>query len=258
MFLFDDCRHCNVLYDISVNLQTVYMNYSIICKSFLMFFLLYLISDFSFGQKTEINVNAYGGMFFFRGNGATSTATVGFNDVLGYYNPNPFGKRTGFSYAFEVQLQRVTNQNHLFGAGIGLEKLVSREGIDSVWSDVGKIFADGKVTLSNYFLTANPYIGQRFATKKMLFDVMAGFDFAFSLKVYEEAKIDEGTYNLHRAKYDVDYRSRIQIGVYQNRIGWLAGYSLGLKNLYHYDNPYYTNKKSYANFLRLGISYKLK
>ena len=88
------------------------MRYHILFRVFVLFLLLYLISDFSYGQKAEIKVNAYSGLFFFRGDGSTATSLVGVADDIGYYNTNLYGKKSGFSYSIELQLQQLIKQNH--------------------------------------------------------------------------------------------------------------------------------------------------
>ena len=50
-----------------------------------------------------------------------------------------------------------------------------------------------------------------------------------------------------------DFRSRIQLKTQLNKVGLLAGYSIGLTNFQTQDNP-----KAYSSFLRLGVSYQLK
>ena len=229
-----------------------------------LFILLSLCSagSYCFAQKTELRLNAYSGVFFFRGNGSTTYSTVHVSDDIGYFNPMPYGRKSSFSYAFEFQVQRVTKQKHLFGMGISFERLKSRAVVDSTsYTFVGYQQGSGHVTLANTFMTLNPYIGQRFIANKFTFDIMAGIDFAISTKVHEEAKVtsdNDATYNKSKSNYPVDFRPRLQINASYNRIGILAGYSIGLRNLYSYPNPFFSDKKAYSNFLRLGMSYRLK
>lgn len=216
-----------------------------------------------YSQKTELRANAYSGLFSFRSSGAASAANisiVGPADGPGLFTAYPYGKKSGFSYAFELQAQRVTAQRHLFGAGVGFEKLQSKVGFDSVSTQVGIKSTKGNIRLTNEFVTFNPYIGHRFALKKILFDVTAGADIAFSTKVYSKAKINfekESTFSNTYKKHPVDVRPRVQLNMYYKRMGLLAGYSIGTEDVYKNTGYDYLNKKAFANFLRLGISYRL-
>src|SRR5689334_13480530 len=88
------------------------------------------IASPSIAQKTELRVNAYSGLFYFRGDAATDMSTIYITD-MGYYSATTYGRKSDFSYAFELQLQRVTVGNHFYGAGLGFEHLQSRAEVDS-------------------------------------------------------------------------------------------------------------------------------
>lgn len=245
-------------------LENVIMRYSVHFKTFIRFSFLCLITNYCYGQKTELRLNAYSGLFAFRGSGSTSVTTIsnsGPADEPGYYNAYPYGRKSDFSYAFEIQVQRVTSRQHLFGAGISFENLKSSLNIDSIWTQIGRVDVDGTAVLSNHFITVNPYIGQRFVIKGVTFDVQAGIDVAASIKVYEEAKIEvdkKYTYSKTHKNYPVDIRTRIQINAYYKQVGLLAGYAVGIENLYKNAGYDYLNRKAYSNFLRFGLSYRLR
>ena len=78
-----------------------------ISKVFLLVFLLLASSQFSYGQKTEINLNAYSGLFSFRGDGSSSTSWINFNPYTSpdKFTLNPYGKKSKFSYSLELQVQ---------------------------------------------------------------------------------------------------------------------------------------------------------
>ena len=231
-------------------------------RSILLLILSLAFASFSYSQKTELRANAYSGLFFFRGTGSMPTSTIYVSDDHGYYNPMPYGRKSAFSYALELQAQRVSKQNHLYGVGLGFERLTSRARVDSsYYTFFGKKPDTGNVTLANDFVTLYPYIGQRFNANKISIDLQLGVDLAFSTRVYDKAKLTrekEITYSEKMNNYPLDIRPRLQLNAYHNRMGVSIGYSVGLKNVYKYDNPYFVNNKAYTNFLRVGISYKLK
>lgn len=222
-----------------------------------------LLSAFSYGQKTEINFNIYSGLFSFRGDGSSSTSWINFNPYTSpsKYTSNPYGRKNEFSYAFELQGQRVTKAKNIYGVGISFEKLTSEVHIDTVTQN-GFIYfqysADGKTFLKNTFVTLNPYVGHRYFYRKIMFDFLAGLDLAFCLNSKETGSAtarNESYVSVEndRTKPSVDFRPRIQIKTQINKFGFLAGYSLGLTNYQTEENP-----KAYSSFLRIGLSYQLK
>lgn len=230
-------------------------------RSILLLLLSFAIAHLAHTQKTELRANAYSGLFFFRGSGSTSHSTVFVGDDLGYFNPMPFGRKSDFSYSLELQIQKVTRQNHLYGIGISFERLTSRSRIDSTnFPFQGTRPADGKVNLTSDFITLNPFIGQRILSRKVILDLQLGVDFSFSTRVYDQAKItsgNKGNYGVIKDEHPIDIRPRLQLGMYRNKLGLLLGYSMGTTNLYRYGNPSY-DRRVYANYLRVGISYQLK
>lgn len=147
-----------------------------------------------------------------RGNGSTSTTTVNVSDNIGYYNPTSYGRKSGFSYCFELQAQRVTKLKYLFGFGVSYGNLKSKAIVDSFYDDIGKRPAAGKVLMANTFITVNPYIGQRFVVGNITFDALIGIDWSFSTKVCEEAKVISfnQVYRLQKADFPIDIRPMIQ------------------------------------------------
>lgn len=229
-------------------------------KLFFVIIILLLSTQVSYGQKTEINFDAYTGLFSFYGKGATS------NSYLYSYPPNsftlnPYGKKSGFSYSLEFQGQRITKRKYIYGLGISFEELASKVNLTGVGMQ-GFLYyvlqAKGKTKLENTFLTFNPFVGHRYSFHKVTFDILTGLDLAFCLKSKANGNATTiikqyFTAENSLAKPSIDFRPRIQIKVGINKFGILAGYSLGLT---YYQPEYYP--KVYSSFLRLGLSYRLK
>jgi len=234
-----------------------------IYKLFFIFLILFVSRQFSYGQKTEINCNAYSGLFSFRGDGSSSTSWINFNPYTSpkKYTSNPYGKKSEFSYSLELQGQRVTKTRNIYGIGISFESLISKVNIDTVTQNgflYSQFSAKGKTTLKNNFVTINPFVGHRYLYGKIWFDLLAGFDLGFCLKSKEVGYAttnnkDYLTVDNDKTKPSIDFRPRIQIKTQINKFGFLAGYSLGLTNYQTKNYP-----KAYASYLRLGLSYQLK
>jgi hypothetical protein len=231
---------------------------------FLVIFLLTSV-QFSYGQKTEINLNAYSGLFSFRGAGAASNSWIisyPFINTPTKYTIDPYGKKNEFSYALEFQGQRISKRKNIYGLGISFEALTSGVNIYKIGVSGDPAYleypANGKTKLKNTFVTLNPFFGHRFSYHKMTFDLLTGFDLAFCLNSKETGNAttnnkDNFTVENDKAKPSIDFRPRIQFRAQVNKFGFLAGYSLGLTNYQTQNNP-----KTYSSFLRLGLSYRLK
>lgn len=239
------------------------MHHFLLTRKFIGSSFLSLCVVFCYGQKLDIRSTIYGGLFFFRGSGATSTSTVRVADDIGYHNPTSYGRKSDFSYAIELQAQWVTKQKHVFGLGVGYEELTSKAPVDFFYGDLPDgIPASGKVTMAYTYLTMNPFIGHRFFISTVTLDALLGVDCAFNQNdPQEEAWLVapfKAIYKRKKQFHPNDLRPRIQVNAYYSRIGVAVGYSLGTENLYYYNNANFKNKKAYANFLRLGVSYRLK
>ncbi|MEO7048522.1 MAG: hypothetical protein ABI091_24700, partial [Ferruginibacter sp.] len=222
-------------------------------------------TQFSYGQKTEINFNAYSGLFSFRGDGAASNSSI---ISYPFINPptthtlDPYGKKNEFSYSLEFQGQRLTKRKNIYGLGISFESLTSRVNIYKVGvSGLPPFLEDsaiGKTKLKTTFVTLNPFIGHRFLYHKMGIDLLAGSDISFCLNSKEKGNATSNnkvnfTVENNKSKPSIDFRPRIQLKTQINKFGFLVGYSLGLTNYQTESNP-----KTYTSFLRLGLSYQLK
>lgn len=221
--------------------------------------------QYSFGQKTELYFNSYSGLFSFAGNGATSHSVIinyPFLDRPYLYTINPYGNTTAFSYALEIQGERITQKQNIYGLGIGFEELTSRVRIDKVTVSSDPAYlqysVNGNTKLKNTFVTLNPFIGHRYTVRKIWFDFLAGVDFAVCLQSKElgYAPItsqDHVFVQNDLAKPTIDFRPRIQIKTQIHKFGLMAGYSLGLTNYQTKNNP-----KAFSRFVRIGLSYQLK
>jgi hypothetical protein len=150
------------------------MPYPIIRQLLSLTLLLFLFRPSSYGQKTEVNVNLYSGLFFFRGNGSTSNVSI--NPAGEYWmQPYPYGRASGFSYALEFQGQRITKANNLYGLGISAESLDSRvKNADlQIAGATGLSQTPGKATSRDDFITLNPFAGHRFILRRISLDVLA-------------------------------------------------------------------------------------
>ncbi len=220
------------------------------------------VSKLAFSQKTEINLNAYSGFFNLMGKGATSKSAVFINSysVPANYTINPLGKKAGFSYAIEGQIQRKTNASTLYGMGLGLEMLQSRVEIDSLFENgiiLNKYSANGETKLKSTSISVNPYFAKRFKTGNFRFDIQTGADAAFNLNRSEEVEVN---YNNRSVSFSnkikkpfIDIRPRLQIKTQLHNYGLIVGYSLGVTN-YGNDDA----KQVTSSFLRLGLSYQIK
>lgn len=232
-------------------------------KVLLLILVLLASRQVSYGQKTEMNFNAYSGLFTFRGDGSSSRSWINFNPYTSpsKFTSNPYGRKSDFSYSLELQIQRVTKAKNIYGLGVSFETLASKVSIDSV-SQNGFInvqySANGKTSLKNTFVTLNPFVGHRFSYHKIKFDILAGLDIAYCLNSKETGNATASnkiiyTADSDKAKPSIDFRPRIQVKAQIQKVGFLMGYSLGLTD-YQTQN----SSKAQSNYLRLGLSYQLK
>ena len=241
-------------------------------KACLVCTLVCFISICGYSQKTEFSVNAYSGLFSFRGNGAAANSrfeSYYFSPSNNYQTYNPHGKKSAFSYSIEGAISRNTKLNLLYGIAVAYEVLSSKVNIDSVvyYGDfaINRYNATGNSKLKNTFLTINPFFGKRFTENKFTFDLLAGLDLAICLRSREKGQATTNPpynelINTGRdiAKPAVDLRPRLQFKAAYKKLGILLGYSHGLSN-FHLQKEYSTgNTKAYTRFFRLGVSYLIK
>lgn len=241
------------------------MTSSLISKTLLPLFLLCFFGLFTYAQKAEINFNAYTAFFGFHGNGTTTTSYINSNRMAkpGDSTFNVYGKKGSFSYSLELQGQRITKHQLIYGLGIGFEQLNSKVNIDSVrLVSLGTQYAlSGKTLLKNSYLTLNPFLGRQYMINEITLDFLLGVDIAFCENSEEDSKTifvdnsmgDPAKFKNTKTKPTADYRPRVQMKAQYKNVGILLGYSLGLT-----DYKQQSATHAYSNLLRLGISYRLK
>ena len=223
----------------------------------------------SLAQKTQININAYSGIFSYRGNGVTATSSI----ITGYpfgvpsvpypFTKNVYGTGKEFSYSIEIQAIKKGKNNFLYGTGLAFEMLASKIRINTVYyiGDYSEPVypAAGSTRLTNSTINVNPFVGKRFSRPKYSMDVLTGIDIGIGLVSREKGsskRLSDGhefTTNNKLANPGIDFRPRIQFKAQFNKTGLLLGYSLGITNINRG-----SNSTVHSGFFRTGISYTLK
>jgi hypothetical protein len=203
-------------------------------------------------QHTSVNINAYTGLFSFRGNGASSFSS---NYTIPY---QIYGKDPGFSYAYEVQVKRITRRKHLFGLGIAKEKVKTKTEIIFYPTDIELPYYDpaiplpSQTILTNSFVTVNPFVGHQFSVGSILIDAVAGLDWAYCTKSYVDIKTVWLGFVNEKIKGSVDWRTRVQLNASYKHLVLLVGYSRGITK---FDAGF--NKHVSTNFLRMGVGFRI-
>jgi hypothetical protein len=226
-----------------------------------------LLCAFAMAQKTEWQVRANSGLFFFSGESAvksqTAYQTLGPNYVS--ILSREYGKKAGLSITAGSVIQRITRGNWIFGAGLDLQLLNASSDVDSVEMTPtlgginGKVKADGESKFKGTCIAATPFIGKRFGK----FSITAGPEFAFFLSSSEEIK-----YKLNSSDYvnqdkdddlshpNMDFRFRLSLAYQIKKITISTGYAKGLTNFYK--GYVGSNPEAYSNLFNIGIGYSLK
>ncbi|MCX6257180.1 MAG: hypothetical protein NTW49_04680 [Bacteroidia bacterium] len=239
---------------------------TIIMKRLLLLFALISIEQLCQAQKLEYSVHISSGLFFFDGNFSTNNSAMFVNYPPNYTN-DPYGKKSGISYSFSTQLQKITKKNMIIGLQAGYESLTSKVLINYIsgMHDIvyGKV--TGQTYLNNHFINFFPYLGHRLFIKSINIDINAGTDISFITKSREEGKAMIDIYqfksNMIREHPNIDFRLRSCLTGYYKHVGLSLGYSYGLTNY----APNITspvpdikfNYKAYARLYRFGISYRI-
>ncbi|MEO7991714.1 MAG: hypothetical protein ABI663_19330 [Chryseolinea sp.] len=225
-----------------------------------------IITAFSYGQSTEISVQAGSGLFSFGGESATKTSFLNVSDIssIPSYTNNPYGKYSGFSYGFGAQVQRISRSTLIYGLQVSYESLSSKVKIDGAYGKTNwaPTIEDGETILTNNFVNLNPFIGKRFELKSNVkIDFKFGFDFAACLSSKEKYDItttqgDNITGSVERNKPNLDFRSRIEMVNYYKKVGFSIGYSYGLTN--YTSGLVGADRVNQSRYFRLGLSYIIK
>jgi hypothetical protein len=226
--------------------------------------ILAILTTETFAQKTEFSVQFNSGLFSFGGMNSTDNSFINIGDGISVLNStiNPYGKQSGFSYGFGIQIQRVNVNNLVFGLQTGYESLTSKVTIDFAATNPLKNFPAGSYTyLTNKFININPYMGKRYEILDgILTDIKLGLDFGVCLSIKEEFNLksiqgDNVSGSLDIDKPQVDYRPRLEVVNYFRKIGLSIGYSYGLTN---YKSLYGSTMDVKSRYFRLGLSYLIK
>lgn len=235
-------------------------------KNILLLLLLQLPVLLSFGQKTEITVQVSSGLFSYGGKSVTPNTNAFINDTPPYYQAyTPYGERSGFSYGFGVQAQRVTNKNFILGVSVGFDRQSSIAGFDSIGTMGGRYAAEnGKVSLKNDLIGANPYFGYRSSIRGINVDITAGVNAGFIIRsafTLNHAGIPDFSSGKNKSENywissKVDLSPSIRLGAEYRRVGVSAAYYHGLVN-YMKGLGFRESAQVYSRYLRLGVSYRI-
>lgn len=237
-------------------------------------FLAVLFSATVFGQTTEYSVQLGSGFFSFRGNSASSIYTYSkfSNGVSYWYENNPYGQYSAFSYSVGFQVQRITKWHFIYGLQADYESLSSRTKIKNivlydhnpnsmaVYLPDSLVNADSHAILTNKYFTLHPFLGIRMKIiKGIKTDLTLGTDFAFCTSSEEHVTVNtsQGIYNskINRDKPHLDTRLRVDLTNYYKHFGLTVGYSYGLTNYESGMNG--VSPEVYSQMIRLGLAFKL-
>jgi hypothetical protein len=214
------------------------------------------------GQSNEFSVQLTTGLFSFGGAGSTnSTFILMDRDPLTYTN-NPYGNKSGVSYGFGFQVQRITKSNFIFGLQISYESLSSKEKVEIGWA-IEEFYAaipNGTLILTNQFINFHPFFGRRIRLLEWIkSDLSLGIDLGSSLTSKEYASgvfMDGHKYSnvRERGKPNLDIRPRMEFTNYYKKIGIGIGYSYGVSNY-----PILTGSqaKAFSKMVRLILIYRI-
>jgi hypothetical protein len=221
----------------------------------------------AFGQKTEFNLSLNSGLFSFSGRSAQNASVISWNDQTnsGTIN-NVFGSKPMLSYGLSGNVKRVSKRNFIFGADLGYETLKSKILINEVYDFTGTTSnaynASGRNTLSLHYLNIFPYVGHRFNSQKLSFDLIGGFELSHCLSFNKKGNATDvngkkyGYSYTGSGKIETDKRVRIQFSVNYHKTGIYLGYSYGLEN-YLYSSLGGVAPGCFARLFRFGFTYRI-
>lgn len=215
----------------------------------------------SFGQSTELSVQASSGFFSYGGKSAVSNSYVSINDAgPGYEVYGMFGKKSAFPYGVSFQYQRVTSMRFIMGARLGFDRLSARSDIRAWASNISRGITRGKVVIHNNVLQLNPYLGHRATFKKVEVDFTGGLNLGYILSSNYRVTVDPNLAKNKSAKNNlintnIDFGPTAGISASYKKVGINATYCYGLVNyrrMVDGDNP-----EVYSRHLRLGVFYRI-
>jgi hypothetical protein len=222
-------------------------------RSILLFAIVTFFAAKVSGQTNEVSLQINSGLFSFGGPSAASSTNAyfgGYVKTLVFFNP--YGRKSGFSYGFAIQAQRITKSSIIFGLQTSYESLSSRVKFENT---------NGYGKLTYGFLNFHPFFGKRIVLVSGInSDLTVGTDLGICLNSKESAiftnpeHVISGNSSSSRMK-DLDIRPRIEFTNYYKNIGLSIGYSFGLTN--YISGSSGSNQQVYSRMIRIGITYRL-
>jgi hypothetical protein len=235
-------------------------------KNILLLLVLQLPFLICYGQKTEVSVQVSSGFSFYGGKSATSTPSVYVSDVGPpfFYANSPFSKKSDFPYGVAIQVQHVSEKNFFLGVRIGYDRFSTKSSFDGyIAMSPGKVLVEnGRITLQNDMVQANPYLGYRLPAKNIRLDVLAGVNAGAILKrtymVSFDGKPDffDSEANSYPIDTKIDFGPTVGLAAEYKRTGIQISYCHGLVN--YMDNAYFSAARAYSRYVRLGMSYRIR
>jgi len=223
------------------------------------------------GQKIEFSASLNSGLFSFIGGYAVKTTFLqtGSNSIGPAIIGNSLGAKGGLCHGGSVNFKRIIQKKYFFGVDLGYEVLRSRAEITQVYEHTpnpsGSGFTSvvlnitGNAFTNNSFINTNPFVGYRCKYKQTNFDLIAGMDIGYYLKVSERgnAKKTDGTnyeidYSNVYKNINFDFRPRFQVSSNYKKLGVYFGYAYGVSS---YD-PMNLHIRT-SRLIRFGLSYQL-
>lgn len=223
-----------------------------------------LLYHMALAQKTSFSIAFNSGLFSFFGASAASVSHINFDDPSnrGYTN-NPYGSQGGLVYGFSGNISRINANGLIIGLDAGFESGSSWIHIDGIdghkVSSTYYFSADGTTRLVSSFVNLFPHGGIQLNFSKVRFDLIAGMDVAYCLNTLEKGKaLAEVGANfttwVERKTVGTDFRPRLQISAYYQKMYVYLGYSGGLVN---YRAGYIGGENEcYSRIFRLGMGYQ--
>ncbi|TWR27479.1 PorT family protein [Mucilaginibacter pallidiroseus] len=223
-----------------------------------------LVAGSVYAQKVELSVNASTNLYHYSGNGTTATSPIITSpDASQNYTNNPYGNKNAWGFGLAGQAQYVTKAGFIAGLQAGFERVQSSVDITTFYSPMQNYGAlptvDGSTKLKSNYINLNPYIGYRIIADKFNIDLQPGVDVGFKTSMREKGSTGEGnvaTTDRSREDKNTDFRLRMGIAAYYNRIGITAAYAHGLTNVKE-DLIGSQANEAYSRLWRFGISYRL-
>lgn len=237
---------------------------------YLFFATIFLIKTSSIqAQHIEYNISGGIGLFHY----VTKEKQEPYYSMINNGTPNyanvPYGNKNGLSYQFSFDLKKITRRHFLWGLGLEYEDVKSRKKINWFFDPYYEFTsATGDVSLSNYFVALNPFVGYRWKWNQFYCDVMGGIDLAISVSPARQQGsgiVDSTHQQIHFDIKSHSYsgwdpfqtRARLQTELGYKKWGLLVGYSWGFYKGHLATmggKPLY----SFSRYFRAGISYRLK